>query len=84
MKLETSLAAHKRQRWRVRLQEERKGFEQLDEEDRDTLLAQIHPSLRQVIPLAALCPVLCSPPAQQSHQDACCHACFVQQCLAVL
>ena len=30
------------------LQEERKGFEQLDEEDRTKPLAQIYPSLRQV------------------------------------
>lgn len=32
------------------MQEERKGFEQLDEEDRTKPLAQIYPSLRQVAP----------------------------------
>ncbi len=30
------------------MQEEKKGFEQLDEEDRTKPLAQIYPSLRQV------------------------------------
>ena len=39
----------------MRLQEERKGFEQLEDEERDTVLAQIYPSLRQVISQAALC-----------------------------
>ena len=32
------------------MQEEKKGFEQLDEEDRTKPLAQIYPSLRQVAP----------------------------------
>ena len=68
----------------MRLQEERKGFEQLDEDERDTVLAQIYPSLRQVIPRAALCPVLCSSSAQQACRVHMTLPQAVRQCFAAL